>query len=158
MEPSRPLWLWMFASYGRFKLEISTSVFSAEMKAGLGEYRFYPCYAFVIFSAMEVSRCKWESGFWKGSHQMGAFLSINGPGPVACHDCCSFSLERGPESAAFPLFTLKGLDLVLGYWCCHRIHVHQSFGEILGLKSPHAEERGTPVSVTVCFNRLCSHK
>lgn len=45
---------------------------------------------------------------------MGVFLSINGPGPVACRDCCSFSLEGGPESAAFPLFTLKGLDLVLG--------------------------------------------
>lgn len=90
---------------------------------------------------------------------MGGFLSINGPGPVACRGCSSFSLERGcPESAAFPLFTLKGLDLVLGYWCCHRIRVHQSFREILGLKSPHAEERGTPMSVTVCFNCLCSHK
>lgn len=115
LEPSGPLWLRMFAGCGRLKLGISASVFSAEIKASLGEYRFYPCYAFFfIFSAMEVSRCKWESGFRKGSHQMGRSLSINGPGPVACCGCWSFSLERGPESAAFP-FTLKGLDLVLGH-------------------------------------------
>lgn len=46
---------------------------------------------------------------------MGVFLSVNVPGPVECHGCCSFSLERGPVSAAFPLFTLEGLDLVLGH-------------------------------------------
>lgn len=44
---------------GRLKIEIITNVFSVEMKAGLGQYRIYPCCAFLfIFSAMEVSRCK----------------------------------------------------------------------------------------------------
>lgn len=27
---------------------------------------------------------------------MGAFLSVNGSGPVACHGCRPFSLERSP--------------------------------------------------------------
>lgn len=71
---------------------------------------------------------------------MGAFLSVNGPGPVACRGCCSFSLERDPEGAAFPLLALKGLDLLLGHGCCHSICVHQSLREILGLKSAHDDD------------------
>lgn len=35
LEPSGPLWLGMSAGCGRLKLEISTDVISAEMKAGL---------------------------------------------------------------------------------------------------------------------------